>query len=51
MSNMMTDLKKYLQYSPSENQKEENDNKKFHLINELNYKKIITFILIIILYF
>ena len=32
MSNIMTDLKKYLQYPPSENWKEEND-------NELNYKK------------
>ena len=40
----MSDLKKYLQYPPYENRKEEND-------NELNYKKIFMFIPIIILYF
>ena len=44
MSNIMSDLKKYIQYPPYENRKEEND-------NELNYKKIFMFIPIIILYF
>ena len=47
----MRDINKYLQYSPSEIRKEGNDNKKFHLINKLNSKNIITFILIILLYF
>ena len=45
MSNKMTDINKCLQYSPSENQNEGNDTKKFHLINKLNSKNIIRFIL------